>query len=454
MTFSPDTTAGLLNSLADIVIQLDTSGVILALDVNRADAVELRQIRWQGRTLADVVTEAHRVRVQQTLDWCRAHPDQTTIVLLSHPLDDGTEPVTVRYALRFCTTESAVVGVGQDKGELTEAKQQLVNAQLAMERDYWSLRQTEIRYRQLLDMAHEGFVVLDDASHRILELNGAAAVLLGHADQAIVGQAFPPSADDDARNQFSQLIDTARTTGSAAGSVGGIPSSDGQLRVQIDYLSQRTGPVLLIRLTPVHEGINPEALLRADFDQMPDAVLQLDSNGLVTGTNNVFLDWVQEPSERAILGRSADHWLGRTGVDTQVLLDNLSQRGNITRYASTLRTRVGVRSDVEISASTQKRGGRREYLLFLRDTSRRIQRDDPVTSSLPASIEQITRRVGQTTLKELVRESTDVIEALCIEAALKLTRNNRASAAELLGLSRQSLYTKLRRFGIGEPEDD
>jgi DNA-binding protein Fis len=29
-----------------------------------------------------------------------------------------------------------------------------------------------------------------------------------------------------------------------------------------------------------------------------------------------------------------------------------------------------------------------------------------------------------------------------------LTHNNRASAAEMLGLSRQSLYVKLRRFGI------
>jgi DNA-binding protein Fis len=29
-----------------------------------------------------------------------------------------------------------------------------------------------------------------------------------------------------------------------------------------------------------------------------------------------------------------------------------------------------------------------------------------------------------------------------------LTQNNRASAAEMLGLSRQSLYVKLRRFGM------
>ena len=53
-------------------------------------------------------------------------------------------------------------------------------------------------------------------------------------------------------------------------------------------------------------------------------------------------------------------------------------------------------------------------------------------------------------LKDLVRETTEVIERMCIEAALELTGDNRASAAEILGLSRQSLYVKLHRYGLGE----
>ena len=53
-------------------------------------------------------------------------------------------------------------------------------------------------------------------------------------------------------------------------------------------------------------------------------------------------------------------------------------------------------------------------------------------------------------MKELVRETTDVIERMCIEAALKLTGDNRATAAEMLGLSRQILYVKLRRFGLAD----
>jgi len=50
--------------------------------------------------------------------------------------------------------------------------------------------------------------------------------------------------------------------------------------------------------------------------------------------------------------------------------------------------------------------------------------------------------VGRASLKEIVRESTDLIERLCIEAALVYTSDNRASAAEILGLSRQSLYSR------------
>jgi outer membrane protein TolC len=51
-------------------------------------------------------------------------------------------------------------------------------------------------------------------------------------------------------------------------------------------------------------------------------------------------------------------------------------------------------------------------------------------------------------LKDIVSETTDLIEQLCIEAALQMTQGNRASAAQLLGLSRQSLYVKLNRFGL------
>jgi DNA-binding NtrC family response regulator len=76
--------------------------------------------------------------------------------------------------------------------------------------------------------------------------------------------------------------------------------------------------------------------------------------------------------------------------------------------------------------------------------------DSRAGREMPRSVEQLTELVGRVSLKDLVRESTDLIERLCIEAALDLTGDNRASAAEMLGLSRQSLYVKLRRYGLGD----
>jgi DNA-binding NtrC family response regulator len=79
---------------------------------------------------------------------------------------------------------------------------------------------------------------------------------------------------------------------------------------------------------------------------------------------------------------------------------------------------------------------------------RRLATDVRAPRELPRSASQMTELVGRMPLKDIVRETTDLIEQLCIEAALQLTGDNRASAAEMLGLSRQSLYIKLRRFDL------
>jgi len=66
----------------------------------------------------------------------------------------------------------------------------------------------------------------------------------------------------------------------------------------------------------------------------------------------------------------------------------------------------------------------------------------------------MTELVGRVPLKDMVREATDWIEKLSIEAALIVTGDNRASAADMLGFSRQSLYIKMRRYGLGDSETD
>ena len=105
---------------------------------------------------------------------------------------------------------------------------------------------------------------------------------------------------------------------------------------------------------------------------------------------------------------------------------------------------------MEISAASVMNSERQCFGFVIRNVGRRLKAEPRSGPELPRSVAHLTELVGRVSLKDLVREATDVIERLSIEAALQMTGDNRASAAEMLGLSRQSLYVKLRRYGIAD----
>ena len=123
-------------------------------------------------------------------------------------------------------------------------------------------------------------------------------------------------------------------------------------------------------------------------------------------------------------------------------------------------------AQVAMSAVSTFDGGRRAVGYAIRNVSSRLDMGLQSTvyctkpqgigasaktgRQLTRSVEQLTELIGRVSLRDLVRESTEVIERLAIEAALELTHSNRTLAAEMLGLSRQSLYVKLRRYGIDD----
>ena len=121
-----------------------------------------------------------------------------------------------------------------------------------------------------------------------------------------------------------------------------------------------------------------------------------------------------------------------------------------------MRGEQGAVAEVEISAVSIASESQSCFGFMIRDVSRRLAGGVRTQQELPRSVEQLRDLVGRMPLKEIVRETTAVIEELCIEAALELTGDNRASAAEMLGVSRQSLYVKLRRFGLADiaPEEE
>jgi transcriptional regulator PpsR len=214
------------------------------------------------------------------------------------------------------------------------------------------------------------------------------------------------------------------------------------------------GEVLLVRVrheqamrTDNSSATQAEMVTRV-IEQAPDAFVVTDTDGDVLAVNRAFTEMVEMNRADQVVGESLDRWLGRAGVDLNVLLANLRQRSSVRLFATTIRNENGRQIPVEISAVAVTQQGSSGALGFtIRDVGRRGGSE--TRNAMPHSVEQLTELVGRVPLREIVGETTDLIEKLCIEAALILTQDNRATASEILGLSRQSLYVKLRQHGIG-----
>ncbi|RYE83381.1 MAG: PAS domain-containing protein, partial [Hyphomicrobiales bacterium] len=215
--------------------------------------------------------------------------------------------------------------------------------------------------------------------------------------------------------------------------------------------------ILLVRLSS-EDFSDDDARPAADnhmgsvAEKLPEGVVIVDQQGNIVQANPAFLDLVRVISTDRIEGKPLDTWLGGSRVDLQVLMANLREHGTMRRFSSVVRDALGTSQPVEVSAATITARDGPLYGFSIREIpeGRRAGIGHPVGTTT-----HLTELVGRVPLKSLVRDTADIIEKLCIEAALRLTENNRASAADMLGLSRQSLYLKLKRFGIsdGEPTD-
>ena len=442
----------LLASVADMQITLNDSFRVAEVASGSGSLRQLPRDAIIGRPWLELVRECDAATAEAALTAAVSEPGTAHRVDLALVLGPESEALPTSCWLCANGTDQTIQLACIDLRGETNLRQQLVNAQRTLEQDYWSNRRLEARYRRMLEMVAEGFLVVDDLSGRVLEANTVAGSLLELEAGALVGRIFPVGLDTSGNRALTELQREARsTTGVVAGEV---TTADGvTLAAGVTCLRQGNETRLLIRLAAPSESTSDLALGGDSFEHAPDGILITDQNGIVIAANSAYLEMAGIQDEQQATGRRADRWLGRSIVDLDILLSNIQSDRPLQLFSSLLRTELGAQLDIELSAVQTDYVGKPVILMFIRDVSRRINGEQAAEVHLPRSIEQITGRVGRVPLKQLVRESTDVIEALCIESALKLTQDNRAAAAELLGLSRQSLYTKLRRFDIGDSED-
>jgi transcriptional regulator PpsR len=460
-----DVMAAAIAASADLALVLDDQGLIRDVSLGVAHATDLREVRdWVGRRWVETVTVECRAKVAALLaaaaPLAEAGAAQRAVRQINHALAGGRE-LPVNYSVVPIGSQGRLLALGRDLRAVAAVQQRLVDAQQSMERDYLRLRHTEARYRLLFEAVDDAVLVVDASAMTVFERNGAAARLVGEATKRIIGRPFSELLTADSQAPALAALTQARTAGRTEALTVQLAHTQAAARLSVSVFKQDSATLLLVRLSPALPqvlGTAEEVVGRAPsllnvVNAMPDAFVLTDMQGRILSANLAFNDMVQLPVGESVVGQSLDRWLGRSSVDLNVLIGNLRQHGSLKLFPTTLRSGLGEPGAVEISAVAVQDGKQACLGFAIRDVARRLSNDGRANRQLPRSADQLTGLVGRLPLKDIVGETTDLIERLCIEAALELTRDNRASAAEVLGLSRQSLYVKLRRYGLQDTED-
>jgi len=452
---NPDEVAHIVQASADISLTLNREGVIQSIAFGNPDLRSPSLESWVGKNWLDVVTSESRPKIQALLQ--DANETSLSRFRQINVPSPGSADLPLLCATLKVGSTGQIIALARDLREISLLQQRLVDAQQAIERDYTRLRQLETRYRVLFEMASEAVIVLDANTFKVIEANPRAADLLGDSVKKLSGRLLMDYLTKGDRIQVQSLLSKVAYTSTVAELNTSILSGQEVYLSAAPFRNENQSLILVTlkrsgELVDRHDS-NAQSLVIEALEKAPDGFIVTNSAGKILTANQAFLRLIMSDKLEQILNEPLDRWLERSSVDLRVMLSNLHEKGSIKLFATSIRDSFGTLHPVEISAVSVPYP--HACLGFtIREVGSRIRSKIQPEESITRSSEELTQLVGRLPLKEIINETTDLIEQLCIKAALDLTRGNRVSASEMLGLSRQSLYIKLRKYDLSDQSKD
>lgn len=446
-----DSIGALVGLSADVVMLVDHSHRVSRVFVSDPEIGSYGLAKAVGKRLQDLVTVESVPKVEAMLsgdDKIR----HSRGYQINHP-SDGKPDLPVLYSAFAAPEFPFTLVVGRELRQQMLDQQRLVETQMDLEADYRELQEAEARYRTAFRISTIAHLMIDGERKTVLDANAAALALLSANGGGIVGRSFRDLFGKQDRDRISDAMAEARHSANAV-FLENTKNSKGDA-VSLNLRSYRENGATNLIVSVWASGDAVEARRQhvekpvagvADLSDLPEAAVQTNAEGQVIAANALFLDLVHAPSLAQVLGRSIGSWFGKSTLDMHVLYSRLAEEQIVRGFSTVLTDNFAGERAVQISARRNSEAGQVQLILATQPIA--VERLAIPTPGAPEQAEGFANLVGKVPLKDLMRESLDVIEKICIEAALDQTNNNRAYAAEILGLSRQSLYIKLRRHGL------
>lgn len=455
----PEQFNDIVTTAADLAIVLDTGGTVKSVVTNPLNPTLGSLDHWKDRDIREFMAEDSLGKLESQLSAYREGRKAKVDAIEVNHYNNANWEFPIRYTLHKTSNPDVILMLGRDLRPIAELQHRLVKAQLALEKDYETHRDFETRYRVIMESARDALVLVDVATGRIVDVNSSAAQILGADSDTLCGSAFTQEFDGRRRGEFIEGLMLA--AGDEAAATVTASTRRGKAEVMLHPTVFRTAgdKTILVRVEAAGstETVAAELsnLLSSLYRDGPDAIVFTDHHGVIRSTNDAFLSLCDAGQMSDVRGKSLGDFLARGSVDLKVLIDNAARNGKMRLYSTRLEGAFGGQLAVELSATHLAGAGINGYGFLLRDTSRMEVVRDPAPSALPGpapmsddAMRNVMDLVGSASLKDIVSATTEVVEKMCIETAVELTDNNRVAAAEMLGLSRQSLYVKLRKYGL------
>ena len=438
----------------DVTLLLDMEGVIRDVTLSPGMLGESAD-NWLGRRWDETVADLGGDKIKRMIEDARTK-GISAFRQITQRFPSGLE-VPMEYTTVLLGGHAGLLAIGKNLQAVAELQSRLVAAQQTMERDYWKLRDIETRYRVLFDASHEAVLLIRAANLRVVEANPAAAQALGVTARdaiSVNGREFLPDVAQKDREPFQAMLQRVREQGKAPAILVHLGPAAKPWVLRASLMTSDPGPVFMLQFAPA--GTAQSISVRRDSDsvsiedmieRVPDGFVVLNAEGVIRQANQAFLGLVQVGSKSAVLGERLGRWLSRPGADLSVLLANVQRHRSVRLLSTTIHGELGTDTEVEISAAGNTDAEPEHIAVILRNVTRRLQPSDE-GDRLRSALNPIAEQVGKTSLRQLVRGTVDVVEKYYVKAALEMADDNRTAAAQLLGLSRQSLYAKLNRYNL------
>lgn len=437
----------------DVTLLLDMDGIIREASVSHA-MNEAGVESWLGRPWIDTVADASD-KVRRMVEDARS-TGISAFRQVTQRFPSGRE-LPIEYTTVLLGGRAGLLAIGKNLQAVAELQSRLVAAQQAMERDYWKLRDIETRYRLLFQTSAEAVLLLKASNLRVIDANPAAIAALElppRRPDGAYGRDFLADVSADERDALQAMLQRVRDQGKAPGIV---MHFGGERKAWLLRASLMPGQIFFLQLTSVGNAapapVDSDAIsLDELIDRLTDGFVVIDRLGVIHRVNQSFVDMVELGAKASVIGERLGRWLSRPGADASVLLATLQRQRTVRLFATTLNGELGTETEIEIAAAHDRDADSRQIVLLLRDVARRLPAGAEA-NRLIAALGPLADQVGKTSLRKLVHDTIEVVERHYVRAALDQAGGNRTAAANLLGLSRQSLYAKLNRYELHAPAE-